>query len=229
MSSKTGLILPNESQRLAVIGRTGSGKTHAAMWHLSQRSYMSRPWIVFDTKGDDFIHELEKSQASVKEISIDASPPNKAGIYIVRPLPSEQEEIEAFLWKVWARGRTGVYIDEGYMIGKPGMGNPALNALLTQGRSKKIPMIVLSQRPVWLTRFVWSESDFFQIFHLNDIEDRRIIKRFAPIDINITLPLHCSYWFDVSHNSLLGLKPVPDKETIMGIFDKRLRARKRFM
>ena len=44
------------------------------------------------------------------------------------------------MWEIWKRGGIGVYVDEGYMVGN---NNPAFRAILTQGRSKEIPAIVL--------------------------------------------------------------------------------------
>jgi hypothetical protein len=61
---------------------------------------------------------------------------------------------------VWAQENTGIYIDEGYMLG---VRNPALNACLTQGRSKRIEMMILSQRPVWMSKFVFSESNYLRL------------------------------------------------------------------
>ena len=156
--------LPDDSHRITIVGRTGSGKTVAGLWHLSKRDFLSMPWVIIDYKTDKNINSIK----GAKNLSLKDTP-KKPGIYIVHPLPGQDEEITEFLWKIWARENIGLYVDEGYMIGS----NPAFEALLTQGRSKNIPMIVLSQRPAWISRFVFSESDFFQEFHLNDKRDRK--------------------------------------------------------
>lgn len=210
------LSLPNSSQRITIVGKTGSGKTVAAAWQLSERDITSRPWVVFDFKGDDLLGQIEYAV----EWDIRSSPPKRPGVYIVRPLPSEVDEVENFLWEIWRRGNTGVYIDEGYMINRY---SKAFQAILTQGRSKRIPMIVLTQRPVATTRFLFSEADFFQIFWLNHIDDRKTVQAFTPIDMEARLPEFHSYWYDVKRDRSAILGPVPSQDEILNKFDTRLK------
>jgi len=213
---------PDDSQRIAIIGRTGSGKTQAAVYHLALRSYTSMPWVIFDWKGEDLIADIPFTQ----EIGLDETP-KKKGLYIVRPLPSDSKAVTDFLWRIWERGRTGVYFDEGYMVGRT---NPAYRAILTQGRSKKIPAIVLSQRPVYMDLFTFSEADFFQIFHLNRKRDRETVADYLPDNkIDKQLSMYFSYYYNVVRDKLSILKPVPDRDTILGIFERRLSPKRKFI
>ena len=110
--------------------------------------------------------------------------------------------------------------------------DPALQAILTQGRSKHIPMIILSQRPMWLTRFAISESDYYQVFQLNDRDDRDRIKSFIPTDLEYwmmtqvnnppRLPKFHSLWYDVGRNELVVMQPVPDDNFILSLFERQL-------
>jgi len=210
--------LPSDSQRIAIVGRTGSGKTQSAAWHLSKRSFDTKPWIMFDYKGDELLNEIEGTQ----EIDL-ATVPKKPGLYIVHPLPDDNESVENYLWQIWANENIGLYFDEGYMIGD----SPALRAILTQGRSKHLPVIILSQRPVWLSRFVFSESDFFQLFHLNDVRDRKTMRAFVPADLDARLPQYHSYYYDVANDQITILSPVPKREEILETFSERLNVNKR--
>lgn len=215
--------LPNDSQRLTIYGMTGSGKTVAALWHLSQRSFTTRPWVVFDFKGDSTIAEIPfTTELKVGDV------PKKPGIYITRPVPEmDDEKVEQMMWKIWERERTGVYIDEGYMVARK---NSAFKALLTQGRSKSIPMITLSQRPVWMSRFVISEADFHQVFFLADESDRDVVQRFIPYDITENrLPKYHSYYYDIGEDDFTGLKPVPHPDVILETFESRLKKTPRFL
>lgn len=213
--------LPNNSQRLAVVGRTGSGKTQAALWHLSNRNFDVRPWVIYDFKMDDHIEKLDAEEIDLEFV------PKKPGLYVVHPHPSQQEEVNEHLWKIWAKERIGIFADEGYMIPNP-VKNNAFQACLTQGRSKQIPMIILSQRPVWLSRFVFSESDFFQIFQLNDLDDEKTVQRYIREKISTnSLPDYHSYYYDVSNRSLTGFSPVPDEATIIDSINSRLAPRRR--
>lgn len=206
--------IPNEKQRTVICGRTGSGKTVAGVWHLSQRNYLQMPWVIFDYKGDDLIGQLPTTEISIKKLA----PPKEPGLYIVRPMAEvDDDAIEDFLWAIKNKGNTGIYVDEGYML--PGGGrSTAYRAIQTQGRSLKIPTITLSQRPVWMDRFVFSEADFYQIFHLNDKRDKQTIKSFMPENTGDNLPEYHSYYYDVSKNDLCILRPVPTGEQIVATF-----------
>jgi len=212
--------LPNDTERISIIGATGSGKTHAALWHLSRRNYNLKPWIIYDWKGDDFISSIEGAQF----IGLGEPIPRRPGIYVVQPDPSDDELVTEHMWRVWSTGNTGVYIDEGYMVGNT---NKAFRALLTQGRSKHIPMIVLSQRPVWMDRFVFSESEFFQVFRLQHIGDIKKIQEYIPHDITRRLPPRVSYYYDAPNDKLTVLDVMADREAILDTFQTKLRGLKK--
>ena len=218
MAERVGM--PNDTQHVSIIGRNGSGKTVAAVWHLSVRSFDKMPWIIFDYKGDELINSIERAEY------IDLrKAPKKPGIYIVQPLPDQIDEVNEFMWQIWNNEKTGVYIDEGYMM----TGSPAFRALLTQGRSKKIPLIVLSQRPVWMDRFVFSESTFFQVFHLNHRKDRQTVQEFISKPIDGRLPEYHSYWYDVNADRLNVFSPVPQGPRILDVINSRMQPKKRYL
>lgn len=215
--------LPNDTQRLSIIGATGSGKTQAAIWHLSNRNYHIMPWIVYDFKRDHSINSIPY----IREIGLDDIPTHP-GVYVVHPLPDQDEDVERQMWAIWERGGVGYYVDEGYMIGR---NNRAFRALLTQGRSKIIPGIILSQRPVWMDRFVFSESDFFQVFRLQHAQDRKSVEMFVPVQLDQrnaqgkrVLPEFFSYYYDVGKDETNILRPVPDMKQIHATFARRLGA-----
>lgn len=209
--------LPSPSQRILVLGRTGSGKTHMGLFQLSVRDYTERPWIIMNSKNDEDINSIEGAQ----ELPLSAPVPDKPGIYIIRPLPDQDDDaLENMLWRVWQRGNTGLFIDEGYMIPKT---SKAFRAILTQGRSKKIPMVINSQRPVYLDRFAISEADFYQVFHMNDKRDRDIISQYLPdADLDRRLPKYHSLYYDVGEDQLTEFKPAPPMSSIQSTFRNRL-------
>ncbi len=213
--------MPRSDKRTAIIGSTGSGKTQFAVWLLSRRDYDKRPWVIFDFKGDSLISDLE--DAGAKEISIFGAPPKKAGIYIVRPIPELHDNaVEKFLWACWSKEFIGLYVDEGYMLGNR---NPALNACLTQGRSKNIEMIILSQRPVWMSKFVFSEANFFAVFNLTLEDDRKHVRGYiGNSEINL-LPKYNCLWYDVDNQEGVLFQPVPKAAEIIASFADKLNNR----
>ena len=217
---------PDSSHRQFICGRTGSGKTVAACWNLLHRNFRSAPWIVLNHKGTALIDDIEGAE----HVDLDFYP-KKPGIYIYHPVPENDDEyVTKLFWKMLARGNVGLYEDEGYMINAR---DPGQRALLTQGREKKIPIIIATQRPVALSRFAVSEADFFQVFQLNDDEDIKRVRGFIPFDLKYwmkteanevpKLGQHCSIWYDVSRNNLVKLEPVPPESKILEKFYEALK------
>lgn len=191
---------PKPSQRIAIIGKTGSGKTVAGAFMLSCANWREMPWIIIDYKRDKLLNQIP-----AVEIGLNDKLPTQPGVYIVHPMPDDDDAVEQFLWRIWAQENIGILFDEGYMISKSG----AFQAIQTQGRSKRVPTIVLSQRPVWLSRFVFSEADFFMVFWLNDERDRKTLLSFLPKEADKRLPDYHSHYYDVGADKLHILKPVP--------------------
>jgi hypothetical protein len=218
--------LPGPRDRIVLVGTTGSGKTQGALWHLSNASFTARPWIIIDPKGEEKFELLEYAeQIRVGEL------PKYPGIYIVRPIPSEFEQLDAMLMDIWERENIGIYSDEGYMAGD----GAGITACLTQGRSKYIPMIMLCQRPVFVSRFVFSEASFIQVFDLVDKRDARIVHdNLAPIPFKQhekLIPDYHSWYWDARQKRLFVMKPVPSQDVIIDKINTRLedylRTRKR--
>lgn len=221
---------PDDTHRHAIFGMTGTGKTVFGLWCLSQRSYDRIPWIIVDFKRDPVIRRLPQ----LDEVRIDQSPPKHRGLYVVRPEPADADEglVTQFLYAIWrreglgnSRDGTGIFIDEGYMI-KPQ--DRALRAVLTQGRSKRIPVIALSQRPSWISPFILSESEFKTVFFLQHKADIDRVGEWLPRQDQhgefvdpYALPQHHSYWYGVPHREFARLAPCPDEDTVIDRFDNR--------
>jgi hypothetical protein len=221
--------LPEDTHRHVIVGATGSGKTQFAQHELSYRNHHVMPWVIYNFKYDESIDGIP----GARELDL-GELPQSPGIYIAHPDPDEDEKaLEAHMKAIWKQGDTGVYVDEGYMVGQQ---NPGYRKLLTQGRSRRIPMIILTQRPAWMDRFTFSESEFIQMFRLQDREDvRKHMGRYIPrhprnappngVDLETRLPDYHSWYYDVGHDTIHRLKPVPDIRTIHNTFAARMRQR----
>ena len=206
---------PSDTQRIVIVGATGSGKTNAGLWNLSQRNFDRKPWIIYDFKYDDSINRIR----GIRHLSTDDPVPDQPGLYAVHPYP--EEDIEPQMWDIWNRENVGVFIDEGLMVGRY---NSAFRSLLSQGRSKHIPMIVLSQRPVWMDKYAYTESDYIQIFRLQNQKDMLLMQDNIPKEFSIQkrLPRYHSYYYDVNRDEMKVMPPVPDPDAILDTFDLRM-------
>lgn len=223
--------MPGQENRTVVIGRTGTGKTVAGMYHLSRQDFSyetGMPWLVIDFKLDRKVNSIP----GLVDIDYSYVPKEKdRGLFIIhprpkdiqRPGPREDSPLESYLWKIWERQSIGIFVDESYMLGDMS----ALNTILTQGREIHMPMILCTQRPVWVTRFAFSEATFFQVFDLNDADDQNRVESFTPINFDDgKLPKFNSWWYDVEENELVQFKPVPNTPKILETFREVLPKRR---
>lgn len=208
--------LPNDTERHVIIGTTGSGKTVFGCWCLSQRNFDEMPWLIVDFKRDDLIGKIPR----LEEISIDDKIPKRKGLYVVRPsiVDTEDGAVTDMFYRIWERENIGVFIDEGYMI-KPR--DTGLRTLLTQGRSKHVPMINLSQRPSFVSPWLLSESEFKTIFYLDNPADIERVNQYMPAVDPSKLPDHHCYWYQRSGRELRSMSPCPPEGEILDAFDRK--------
>src|SRR5271156_6267982 len=218
---------PSLNDRKTLIGRTGSGKTQAGAWLLSESPFDRQPFVILDYKREPLFDQIaRRKEISLREV------PNKPGLYHLKLLPGEDDDaLEKWLWKVWRQGSTGLFFDEGYLVPK---NSAAWRSILVTGRSLRLPTFTLSQRPVSLPIWSISEADYYYVFHLNRKEDWDKVAGFVPQNENIwaenvRLPKFHSRWYDVGADQSLVLGPAPQAAHILGRFDERLKPRKRII
>lgn len=203
--------LPGKSDRICIFGRTGSGKTTLATWLLSHSDFDRRPALIIDYKRERIFRRLQRERA-LREIDPGKAPTSR-GLHVIRPIPEQDDEaVNDSLWRVWERGDTILYVDEGHLTPN----SPALKSILVTGRSLDIQTIYISQRPVWIPREAYSEAQHHVVFDLNDIDDRKVVGRFAmPEGLPVpNMPSHHSFWHDVGQAERFSLTPVPSEQIL---------------
>ncbi len=219
--------LPRTDEHCAILGCTGSGKTTLAGWVLSHAPFDKMPYVVIDYKNDDLIAGI----ARIKELDLSDPIPERPGLYVVRPLPSDIDEMEKWLWRVWEKGSTGLYIDEAYLLPN----KEAIKNILAQGRSLRIPVIASSQRPVDVPRSIFTEASHIAVFRLNDDRDKKTVREFTPKHMMFApggqerrLPDYHSFWYSVKDHRADDktpyhvLSPVPKAKKIVEAINDRL-------
>lgn len=227
---------PTNQQRVIVLGRTGSGKSQFSIALLSTRDWNRMPWTIIDYKGEDLLEDIrEATNGAIKQVSPYEEPPKKPGLYWMNPSPViDDEAVNAYLWKVWRNERHGLFIDEGFALPQAPKG--PFDVILTQGRTKRIPVIALYQRPVYMSRFAVAQADYFAVFDQNDERDLKTTAQYVKaakgpnneiISVFSPLPKYHCLWYDVSQGVSTVLQPAPARDDIIDAFINRLRPVKR--
>ena len=206
-----GFQLPSANSRVSICGMTGSGKSQFALWLFSFSEFRKRPYVIVDFKRDATIGQIPH----LREISLHQIPTHP-GLYVLRPTPGEDAAMSEWLKKVWQRGNIGLLFDEAYMINKF---DRWFNAILTQGRSLNIPCMILTQRPTYCSRFIFSEANFFAVFRLNDKRDFETVRNYIPaspvFDFATPLQEYCARWYDAGQREAFVIDPVPDEADLL--------------
>jgi hypothetical protein len=200
----SGFRFPGGDSRTTVIGATGSGKTTCSLWLLAHQRFDKRPWVVIDSKIEPVFDAV--GLPPIEELSLSAKPPRRHGLYLLAPRPDEDDALEAFLWRLFERGNCGLYVDEAALMPGP---KGAFQAILQQGRSKRIPVIACTQRPVSVERPVFSEASYYCVYRVQDKRDYKVIEGFVPADLSAPIAPYHWRWYDVAANRLLTMGPVP--------------------
>lgn len=200
--------LPGAAHRTAVIGGTGTGKTVFGAWLLSKQSFTSRPWIALDYKDEELWDKV--GDPPMRELRFGAMPAKK-GLFRMRVRPGDEDAMEDWLWRIWERGNVGLFCDEVTLIPQKN----AFKAILRQGRSKLIPVIACTQRPVEVDREVFTESQYKAIFALDDVRDHKTVSGFTNgMDVSKPLPAHWCHWVDMRQRAQFALKPCPPPDKV---------------
>lgn len=213
----TAFRFPDASQRTAVLGMTGSGKSVFASWLLSHSSYDRRPWLIVDHKDEEIFSQINRKLLT--EIDPGDGVPSKPGLYITRPLPeSDDAAMSQTFDKIWRQGDTGIYVDEGALLDRY---DRSFNTILVTGRSRHIPVIFCCQRPVGASQYVFTQSNNFAVFQLEGVDDQKRVKSYLGEELTAPLPTYHCRWRSRADRSTIMLAPVEDPETIVDRINRR--------
>jgi GTPase SAR1 family protein len=214
---------PGVEHRLLAVGSTGSGKTTALVYHLSNAPFDQMPYTIIDSKREkefqDIPHAIVLDHGDV--------PRTMPGLYIFRIDPGNKEDLEAlddYFAGVHRRGNHGLLVDEGYSV-YPSRKRGPLTNILTQGRSLHIPVLMGSQRPANIGVEALSEATFFQVYNLTRPDDRKTMQEYIPAsdyDFNVDLPMFHSVYRDAAERITRTLPPTRLGEKSVAEINRRL-------
>ena len=180
------------SDRLFIVGQTGSGKSYLARELLNRTDYV----VVVDPK-HMFSWEAGKQYddiyTSVKELDQHWEGPAAA---IYRP---SQAELYAgcnalFAW-AWKQGNILVYIDEAYDLMVGGRSGYWLQKCMKQGRQKRLGIWCGSQRPAFVDLSLITEAQHFLVGFLAMPQDRKRMADVAHPSLRDAIPPEYHFWY----------------------------------
>lgn len=171
-------------EHVAAVGDTGSGKTYLVSRLVDLRQYV----IVLRTKPDDIKFRGFKRVRQAKAMD---------DLFETRLLLTPQHSYQAregyeMLDRAWEQGGWTVVIDELWYCEKILRLGPYIERLLTQGRSKKISVVVGMQRPAQVSRFAISQCTHLFTFSVEGRDLQTIKEATTPriVEPVSTLPKH---------------------------------------
>jgi hypothetical protein len=218
MVAANAATLPGPGHRTTIIGQSGTGKSVAGAHHLLRyrEEYPSMPWIVFNPKHDALLDSIGAERLKQGEGLPKKKP--KGLVFMADPVPESEDDdewVNLLIEQALFHEDVGLYFDEGYSIPR---GSKQYRRALTQGRSKKCPVITLSQRPAWLDKFAFTEASFVRAFYLADKDDRKRVQGNTQIIITDDLPEFHSHWYEVNRRKRFMFGPGPNEEEIISRF-----------
>jgi hypothetical protein len=136
-------------EHIAAVGDTGTGKTYLVSKLVELRQYV----VIFRTKPDDI-----KFPGFRKARTVAALDDLYETRILLQPVHSQQmRQGYELLTRVWDQGGWTLVIDEEWYCEARLHLTEWIETLLTQGRSKKISVIVGMQRPARVSRFAISQ------------------------------------------------------------------------
>lgn len=194
-----------------IAGATGSGKSTLACWLLQRTP--SR-WVILNPKHSAAYSTLENS-VIVPNLKIQ-NVEKAMGRYrytIVNPdsVESEPDRMDDFIMQMHQGWRNvGLCCDELYTLHKGGVAGKGLLGWLTRGRELKQSFLGLTQRPAWLSQFLFSESDYLCSMRLSLLKDRKRMVEMTDCPMMGTkIPDRQWIWFPVVSEKPVHYGPVP--------------------
>lgn len=195
-------------QRFAVCGRSGSGKTYLEKWLMFRSSLK---WVVIDSKHDPGFDEMTTVDGLLTPARI-VKKWDGSKVIVIRPTSRENDAkiLDGYIEELHeSYDNFGVCVDEVYQVALGSKAGPGLTGLVTRGRARKQAAILGSQRPAWVPRFVFSESNAVVVMALTLKQDRERIYEMTEQKIVLT-PVEPRHWLfcDIASATITPFGPV---------------------
>ncbi len=199
-------------RRATIAGKTGTGKSTLAVW-LLERSPQS--WIILNPKHTAAYRKLPDSIIFRRFDAGKIRSALRRYKYVSLNFSNDEADPE-FLDAVidWLHNdikNVGLCADELYTLhSASGRAGDGLIGWLTRGRELKQSFLGLTQRPAWISRFLFSEADFVGSMKLTREDDRkRMVQETGRREFANRLQGHQWLWYNDAADDITLYGPVP--------------------
>lgn len=185
----------HSSDRVLVVGKTGSGKTYMSRILLADIDHLT----IIDTKNS--LRSWASDPTAIRRVQevIGIRPSANRTRHVPPALTDSRKLLKWYddiLVSAYYEGDQIIYIDELFAVVPPKTPAPAgLTALYTRGREMGTGVWACTQRPTWIPLFALSESDHFFCFRLQLDEDRRRMSAFMGNEVLKIPPDPYGFWY----------------------------------
>lgn len=167
----TPVLMPG--QRLAIVGRSGVGKTYLARWFML---HSPQQWVAMDTKADPDFDAWRPLNGLPSMRVIRARWDRGHKVVVIRPSRAELDRVtlDSYLGDLHETFLNfGTFIDEVYQFQIGGQPRAGLTGIVARGRARNQASILGSQRPAWVPKFMFSEASLIAVMALQLEQDRK--------------------------------------------------------
>ena len=168
-------------------------------------------WVVIDSKHDPGFDEMTTVDGLLTPARI-VKKWDGSKVIVIRPTSRENDAkiLDGYIEELHeSYDNFGVCVDEVYQVALGSKAGPGLTGLVTRGRARKQAAILGSQRPAWVPRFVFSESNAVVVMALTLKQDRERIYEMTEQKIVLT-PVEPRHWLfcDIASATITPFGPV---------------------
>jgi hypothetical protein len=198
-------------KRAAIAGRTGAGKSTLACWLLNRSP---GHWIILNPKWTKAYNTLPDSKviegANLKKIESSIYK-NRFTIVNTGRGESTADYLDELIGHFHdSLENIGLCADELFTLHRNGQAGDGLTGWLTRGRELKQSFLGLTQRPAWVSKFIFSEADYLGAMDLALLNDRKALFEVTGQEPMLErLQPRKWLWYDVSADDIKKYGAVP--------------------